>query len=114
MRERAIWEIVGEMHDVTCHTCKPSHKMRVFKSIEYDVLDKIKLLLTAQELNVLAKRRNTVMSVYGNSIILLNPLHIQCPICGSIEAWDTRDKKMGLLVQFSTTFTSHLICTQQP
>ena len=25
-----------------------------------------------------------------------------------------RDKKMGLLAQFSTTFTSHLICTQQP
>ena len=25
-----------------------------------------------------------------------------------------RDKKMGLLSQFSTTFTSHLICTQQP
>ena len=25
-----------------------------------------------------------------------------------------RDKNMGLLVQFSTTFTSHLICTQQP
>ena len=27
---------------------------------------------------------------------------------------DYRDKNMGLLVQFSTTFTSHLICTQQP
>ena len=26
----------------------------------------------------------------------------------------SRDKNMGLLAQFSTTFTSHLICTQQP
>ena len=25
-----------------------------------------------------------------------------------------RDKNMGLLAQFTTTFTSHLICTQQP
>ena len=25
-----------------------------------------------------------------------------------------RDKNMGLLVQFSTNFTSYLICTQQP
>ena len=50
MIERAIREIVGEMHDVTCHTCKPSHKMRVFKSIEYDVLDKIRFqdILTLQ------------------------------------------------------------------
>ena len=27
---------------------------------------------------------------------------------------EERDKNMGLLAQFSTTFTSHLICTQQP
>ena len=27
---------------------------------------------------------------------------------------ERRDKNMGLLVQFSTTFTSHLICTPQP
>ena len=26
----------------------------------------------------------------------------------------TRDKNMGLLVQFMTTFTSHVICTPQP
>ena len=31
---------------------------------------------------------------------------------GGVE--ECRDKNMGLLVQFSTTFTSHLICTQQP
>ena len=32
----------------------------------------------------------------------------------SIALNTSRDKNMGLLVQFSTTFTSHLICTPQP
>ena len=31
-----------------------------------------------------------------------------------IPPLNMRDKNMGLLVQFSTTFTLHLICTQQP
>ena len=32
----------------------------------------------------------------------------------NVRKVDGRDRNMGLLVQFTTTFTSHLICTQQP
>ena len=44
----------------------------------------------------------------------LTHLFDESEITANTRVLGGRDKNMGLLVQFSTTFTSHLICTQQP
>ena len=80
LRERAIKELIGPLEEVSCQTCKPHHKIKTFKYNEESVMEKVKLLLTTQELNTFSKKRKTAMLIYGNSLVLLNPLFSYCPL----------------------------------
>ena len=74
LRERTIKELIGPLEEVSCQTCKPHHKIKTFKYNEESVIEKVKLLLTTQELNTFSKKRKTAMLIYGNRLVLLNPL----------------------------------------
>ena len=45
---------------------------------------KPRLLCTRQQIKNLFEERNHFMNVFGNSSLLLNPLQVQCGLCGSI------------------------------
>ena len=84
LRERTIKELLGPLEEVSCQTCKPHHKIKTSKYNEEPVMEKVKLLFTTQELNAFSKKRKTAMLIYGNSLVLLNPLFSYCPLCGCI------------------------------
>ena len=84
--ERAIKELIGPLEEVSCQTCKPHHKIKTFKYNEESVMEKVKLLFTTQELNTFCKKRKTAMLIYGNSLVLLNPMFSYCPLCGCIKS----------------------------
>ena len=48
------------------------------------LLSKLKSLISKEEINEFFEKRSKVREVFGNSQLLLNPLYMQCPICGSI------------------------------
>ena len=41
-------------------------------------------LLTQTEMRIFFDKRNSFQYVFGNALLLLNPLYTQCPFCGSI------------------------------
>ena len=45
---------------------------------------KLKSLISKEEINEFFEKRSKVREVFGNSQLLLNPLYMQCPICGLI------------------------------
>ena len=45
---------------------------------------KLKSLISKEEINEFFEKHSKVREVFGNSQLLLNPLYMQCPICGLI------------------------------
>ena len=84
-RERAIRELIGKLEPRSCEICPSKHIIQTFKNfVDDDVKENIKMLFTKVYLNLFSKKRNTVMQVYGNSLLLINPLYAQCALCGNV------------------------------
>ena len=84
-RERAIRELIGKLEPRSCENCPSKHIIQTFKNfVDDDVKEKIKMLFTKVDLNLFSKKRNAVMQVYGNSLLLINPLYAQCALCGNV------------------------------
>ena len=45
---------------------------------------KFQSLFTEVDYNLFKKKMKMVMDVYGNSLLLINPLYVQCPLCCNI------------------------------
>ena len=84
-RERAIRELIGKLEPRSCEICPSKHIIQTFRNfVDDDVKEKIKMLFTKVDLNLFSKKRNAVMQVYGNSLLLINPLYAQCALCGNV------------------------------
>ena len=68
----------------TCTKCKPSHKVSALKDdTEGNPTSKVNLL-SCDDKRMLFQKSNECFQVFDSSNLLLNPLHFQCPICGSL------------------------------
>ena len=86
-RERAFRELVGQLEIKRCETCRNQHTINILRTvIDEEVEKRIHSLLTKSDLDLLAKKQKATYHIYGNSLLLLNPMYIQCPLCGSAIA----------------------------
>ena len=66
-----------------CKDCK-NHEYKCL-DVKCDANEKrVTSLFTSEEIDSFMKKRRDVAMVFGNPLLLLNPLHIQCPICGTV------------------------------
>ena len=71
--------------EVKCKTCKNGHLHNIICSEERNdrnLGQKLKLLCAKVEIKNFVDKRNQFMRVFGNSILLLNPMKAQCCLCG--------------------------------
>ena len=86
-RERAFRELVGQLEIKRCETCRNQHTINILRTVIHEEVEKrIHSLLTKSDLYLLAKKQKATYHIYGNSLLLLNPMYIQCPLCGSAIA----------------------------
>ena len=63
------------------------HKQKMVDLSKVDpgsLSSELKSLVSKEEIEEFFEKRCQVREVFGNSHLLLNPLYIQCPICGSV------------------------------
>ena len=84
-RERAVREIVGKLETKYCEKCPGRHMVQIFRDmVDDETKMKFQSLFTEVDYNLFKKKRKMVMHVYGNSLLLINPLYVQCPLCCNI------------------------------
>ena len=86
-RENAVREMIGgaAIKD-TCLDCQKYHpikKLDLLKLID-NTNTKLRKLFSEEELHMFFAKKLEVTLILGNGHFLLNPFHIQCPICGSL------------------------------
>ena len=84
-RERSVREIVGKLEIKYCEKCPGTHMIQTLRDmVDDETKVGLQSLFTDVDYNLCKKKRKMVMDVCGNSLLLINPLYVQCPSCCNI------------------------------
>ena len=89
IRENVLRTIVTRaacLTDCGKKECKGKHTMKTvaLEKMELGFQKKSRRIFRRWEIRSFFEKRKAFKIVYGNECLLLNPLHAQCPICGSL------------------------------
>ena len=76
-------KVVGSVEKRACMDCPSKHQMKYYKVVP-STTPKLRKLMTSTEICYLFEKRSEFAIIYWNSDLLVNTMHSQCPIFGSL------------------------------